>query len=136
MKLFSKKWVITLCALLGVAFLSSFSAFAGSKPKGEIIYDKHCSVCHTKEPPPKMAPPIFGVGMHYHQAFKSKEKAVAHMIDFMMVPDSSKSRVNPRAIRRFGVMPAINLSKADLKIVSEWVWDQFDPNSPLVNRCK
>lgn len=104
-------------------------------PDGKAIYQKNCSACHSLKPPPKMAPPIVGMAAHYHEAFKDKEAGIQHMVQFMQAPDSTKSKLEPQAIARFGLMPAMSLSEKELRAVSEWLWNQFDPNFALPKRC-
>jgi len=96
--------------------------------KGESVYHSHCMVCHPLAPPPKAAPPVKGVARHYREAFQSRREAVDHMVDFMKKPDESKAICHKEAIRRFGLMPPMNLSDSDLRAVSGWIWDQFDPS--------
>lgn len=111
-----------------------------NKPKttqlsGKAIYQKNCSVCHSMKPPPKMAPPIVGMSAHYHDAFTDKKAAVDHMVKFMQAPDSANSKLEPQAIARFGMMPAMQLSEKELRAVSEWLWDQFDAKFVMPKRC-
>ena len=95
--------------------------------KGEQLYTRYCKSCHAMGPPPKIAPPIKGLAMHYREAFSEKEAAVEHMVMFMQKPDPALSKCRPEAIERFGLMPAMNVSEEKLRAVSEWLWDQFDP---------
>ncbi|NTW49468.1 MAG: cytochrome c [Chlorobiales bacterium] len=104
-------------------------------PSGKAIYQKNCSVCHSLKPPPKMAPPIVGMAAHYRDAFTDKDAAITHMVQFMQAPDSSKSKLEPQAIARFGLMPVIPLSEKELRTVSEWLWNQYDPSFALPKRC-
>ncbi|UZJ40749.1 cytochrome c [Prosthecochloris sp. SCSIO W1101] len=94
---------------------------------GGSIYKRYCSRCHSMGPPPKYGPPIKGIAIHYREAFTEKKAAVEHMVAFMQKPDASLSKCRPEAIRRFGLMPAMNLSEEKLSVVSEWLWEQFDP---------
>ena len=100
---------------------------ADGRHKGESIYRSSCMVCHSLAPPPKAAPPVKGLARHYREAFKSKREAVDRMVAFMKKPDASKAVCQEEAIRRFGLMPAMSLPESDLRAVSEWVWDQYDP---------
>jgi len=134
-----KKFLLSLFLIvLGFTFALQTAVNANdSKPlDGKTIYTKHCSMCHTQGPPPKLAPPIFGLAKHYREAFNNKKAAVEHMVEYMQSPDSSKTKLGPRAFKRFGIMPAMTISERDLRVVSKWVWDQYDPNSPLLKRCK
>lgn len=119
---------------------AAFSSEPSTKPEtappsGKAIYQKNCSMCHSLKPPPKSAPPIVGMAAHYHEAFKDKDAAVEHMVKFMQAPDSSKSKLERFAITRFGLMPAMPLSEEELRAVSGWLWDQFDPKFALPKNC-
>jgi hypothetical protein len=109
---------------------TSHAESVGSEPEpdGSMIYEKSCKVCHPMRPPAGQGPPILGLATHYREAFSDKDKAIAHMVDFMKHPDVSKSKVEARAIKRFGLMPAMPNSEKELKLVSEWLWDQYDPS--------
>ena len=94
---------------------------------GEQLYKRYCKRCHSMEPPPKFGPPIKGLAMHYREAFSDKKTAIEHMVSFMQKPDPARSKCRPEAIERFGLMPAMNIAEEKLRIVSEWVWEQYDP---------
>ncbi|WP_157452592.1 c-type cytochrome [Chloroherpeton thalassium] len=101
---------------------------ASTENEGEKIFKMYCSSCHQMSPPPKIAPPVLGIAAHYREAFKNKEEAVAHMVAFIQSPDSSKSKLEARALNRFGLMPTLPLSKEKLSMAAGWLWDQYDPN--------
>lgn len=61
----------------------------------------------------------------YHQKFKTKAEGVNHMAAYLKTPDKNKA-VDPQAVERFGLMPALSLPDKELRIVSEWVWDQYN----------
>ncbi|WP_244191148.1 MULTISPECIES: c-type cytochrome [unclassified Prosthecochloris] len=94
---------------------------------GKALYERHCRVCHSMAPPPAVAPPVRGVAFHYREAFDTREAAEAHMVDFIKRPDSKKAICDPEAIERFGLMPAMTLPDDELRAVSAWFWDQYDP---------
>ncbi len=113
---------------------------AGSKDvvaggaEGTIIYERHCMMCHSMAPPPAAAPPVKGVALHYREAFDSREEAVRHMVAFMKSPDPDEAVCDREAIERFGLMPAMKLSDDELKTVSAWFWDQYDPSMRQMHR--
>ncbi|WP_233570434.1 c-type cytochrome [Prosthecochloris sp. ZM_2] len=94
---------------------------------GKAIYERHCMMCHSMAPPPVAAPPVRGVSYHYREAFENREDAVAHMVGFMKNPDPERAVCDPEAIERFGLMPAMTLPDDELRAVSVWFWDQYDP---------
>lgn len=103
---------------------------------GADLFQHNCSVCHSMKPPPKTAPPVLGIALHYREAFADRQKAVEHMVRFMQKPDASHSKLEPAAVKRFGLMPAMAMSPDDLKLVSEWFWDQYDPSFRAPGNCK
>jgi cytochrome c len=109
---------------------------APASQEGKLLYDKHCSVCHSMTPPPKSAPPILGITRHYHEAFNDREKGVNHMEEFMKKPDVKHSKLEAAAMTRFGLMPVMSLSDKELEMVAGWVWDSYDPNFKSPGNCK
>ncbi len=85
-------------------------------------------------PPPKIAPPVKGISLHYHEAFGSRDAGVEHMAAFVRHPDPTRSKCDPEAIRRFGLMPAMHLSDEELRTVSAWFWDRYDPSMKEMER--
>jgi mono/diheme cytochrome c family protein len=118
----------------GLVFMSGVAAccFATAEvsfaevPDGAKVFQRNCSVCHSINPPPKSAPPIAPLSNRYHQRFSSKEEGVRHIIAFLKKPDKAMS-IDPQAIARFGLMPAISIPDAELKAVAEWFWNQNNP---------
>ena len=103
-----------------------FPSPASANPDGKEVFDRNCSVCHSVMPPPKSAPPITPIASRYRQAFGTKPQGVAHMVSFLKSPSKETMVADQQALNRFGLMPAMPLSDADLKAVAEWVWDQGD----------
>lgn len=101
-----------------------FSATASAAVDGKAVFEKNCSVCHSLTPPPKSAPPIMPISARYHQRFSSRDEGVRHMADFIKSPSKEKVLADQQAITRFGLMPAMPLSKEEAQAVAEWVWDQ------------
>ncbi len=117
-----------LLIFTGLGLLFGFSAQASMNPKdGKGIFIENCSVCHSIAPPPKSAPPIMPLASRYHMKFKTKKEGVDHLVAYMKSPNKEKS-VDVQAVTRFGLMPAISMADADLRVVAEWVWDQYNPN--------
>jgi len=102
----------------------SFPSAASAAVDGKVIFDKHCSVCHSISPPPKSAPPILPVAARYHERFSSRSEGIRNMAEFIKSPSKQKVLADQQAIDRFGLMPPIPLSSAELNAVASWVWDQ------------
>jgi mono/diheme cytochrome c family protein len=111
---------------LGVSgLMTALPPTAGAAtPNGKAVFDRNCSVCHSIMPPPKSAPPIAPIASRYRQQFPSKSQGVAHMAAFIKSPSKQKVIVDRQAVDRFGLMPPIQLSDAEINAVAGWVWDQ------------
>ena len=117
-----------LLLIMGMGWLFNSAAQAATGGEdGKAIFDKNCSVCHSIMPPPKTAPPITPLASRYHQRFTTKKDGVNHLAAYLKAPDKNKA-IEPQAITRFGMMPALNLPDSELRAVAEWVWDQYNPN--------
>ncbi len=113
-----------LLLMIGMGVLFSTSARAATNPlDGKAIFDKNCSVCHSINPPPKLAPPIVPLASRYHLQFQSKAEGVNHLAAYLKAPNK-KNSIDPQAIIRFGLMPPVALSDKELHTVAEWVWEQ------------
>jgi mono/diheme cytochrome c family protein len=117
--------VVLIAVLLGTASAESASTI----PDGKAVFERNCSVCHSVNPPPKSAPPIVPIAASYHRKFASKAAGVSHMAAFMRSPSKATSKVDPEAIARFGLMPAMTLDEEELQAVAGWVWDQYSTNT-------
>jgi len=111
------------------------AALAAAK-EAETIYQKNCSSCHSLTPPAKSSPPIIAIAGQYRARYGKKSGAVADMVSFMKEPSIGKSVFGSKTFERFGLMPAISLTDKELEMVSEWVWDQYDPNFEGAADCQ
>lgn len=125
---FTRNFLLIACCFgAAIVYGCGSSGEKSAVMNGEQLYNRYCKRCHLMEPPPKFGPPIKGLAMHYREAFSDKKTAVEHMVSFMQKPDPARSKCRPEAIERFGLMPAMNVAEEKLRIVSEWVWEQYDP---------
>jgi len=97
---------------------------ASAAVDGKAVFDKNCSVCHSIAPPPKLAPPIVPISARYHQKISSRAEGIKRIAAFVKSPAKDKVLADPQAIERFGMMPPVPLSDAELNAVAAWVWDQ------------
>jgi len=113
---------------IGMGLLFALPANAVNKAlDGQAIFNKNCSVCHSVNPPPKLAPPIIPLASRYHQAFKTKQEGVKHIAAYLKAP-KKQDAIDQQAITRFGLMPPMALPEAEMNAVAGWVWDQYNPN--------
>ena len=111
------------------------AALAAAK-EAEAIYHKSCSSCHPLTPPAKSAPAIIAIAGQYRARYGKKSGAVADMVSFIKEPSIGKSVFGSKTFERFGLMPAMSLPDKELEMVSEWLWDQYDPNFEGVADCQ
>ncbi|MEE9906006.1 MAG: cytochrome c [Chlorobium sp.] len=121
------KNVLYLSMLFGIASGLASSDATAKIPDGREVFDRNCSVCHSINPPPKSAPPVIPLANRYRQKFQTKAEGVAYMAAFLKKPDKDKA-IDANAVSRFGLMPAIPLTDAELKAVASWFWDQYNPS--------
>ena len=112
--------IIILCLLL----ISTNIADAEDSDIGQKTYENICSSCHSLEPPPKLAPPIRGIYMHYSMQYKDRDAFAKAIRDF--AHDSEKApMLMPQAQERFGKMPQLPLKKEELESVGLWIWNTY-----------
>ncbi|TLU83273.1 MAG: cytochrome c [Chlorobium sp.] len=120
------KKIIYACMVSGIASGFLPTVMSAAVLNGEAVFTRNCSVCHSIYPPPKSAPPVIPLANRYHQKFATKEEGVAHMAAYLKNPDKNQA-IDVQAVSRFGLMPALSLPDAELKAVSEWFWEQYNP---------
>jgi hypothetical protein len=79
-------------------------------------------MCHSYDPPPKMAPPITNLARQYRAVVKDKKKAIARMVDFMKKPAKEKT-IDPKVFDKWALMLPMNLPDDELNAVSYWMWE-------------
>lgn len=103
-------------------FFSSLSHAATKPMTGDAIYNKYCSVCHTMNPPPKLAPPLRSIAAMYRGKYSSKKEGVERIAAFVKLPNI-KNALAPGAVKKYGLMSRLPISSNDIRTIAEWVWD-------------
>lgn len=96
------------------------------KKSGKQLFESYCSVCHSLEPPPKLAPPVRGIVMHYQADVSSKEEFAKEISKFVRDPAKQHPKL-PGAVTRFGKMPTFPYSDEELQTIARWMWEQVVP---------
>lgn len=126
------------CAMTAVAVLLAVPMLlpaAAAQAGGQEIFLNSCGNCHFQSRDPAkrdemVAPPIDMMAAHIRLVTKGDREAfVRRVVDYIRAPAPGKS-VDPMAVERFGLMPAIgdtypDLTEDDLKTVANWMFDAF-----------
>lgn len=108
------------------AMLSSTAVWANEEANGEQLYKIHCDACHGMaggmDMSKRVAPPMAAVRMHYIGSHADKKSFVAAISHWLEKNDESKALMRG-AIRRFKLMPAIVVSKADAELIAGYIYD-------------
>ncbi len=91
-------------------------------PDGETTFETVCATCHTMDPPPNKAPPMTHVARRYRMMFKTEAEGVEAITAWIAHPDTSRSKMPPMAIQRFGLMAPLPLPEAQRREVARYVW--------------
>jgi len=123
------KKITTLLIILS----ATFSMLNAEALTGQTIFDNKCSACHTEKMPENMkdmkAPPMSKISAKVKHAFDdNKTKSVEFIADYIQNPSEEKAKCMARAIKNFGVMPAIGkaMSEEERQVIATWVFDNFD----------
>ncbi len=114
--------IVTILAL-ATSILASSNA--------ETIFDNKCAMCHIKTIPTDrtsmIAPALMGVMRHVKMVYPNKQEAVAFIVDYVQYPSKDKAVCKAQKISRFGLMPSQkeNITPTELRVVSEWMFDNF-----------
>jgi hypothetical protein len=127
-------------ALAALIVLAAAPVGAADLERGEQVYESTCSACHARRMSPDevrgatnlQAPPMNLMTTHMRMKLdNSKDRFVQHWVDFTLDPTREKALANPRALRRFGLMPSArmldpSLTADDIRAVAEWAWQEYD----------
>lgn len=102
-------------------------AMASDAVDGAALFVNHCGACHGQSagqsPEDRSAPPMVAVKDHYIRALADKEAFVAAVAGWIREQSEDKTLM-PGAIRRFGIMPPLELSEEDAIAIAEFVFDE------------
>ena len=108
--------------------------------EGYKLLQQKCFICHMETPNRKMketmaAPPMLRIKEHYKPSFHSKEAFVEAVVDFVTNPTEEKILM-PGAARRFKIMPNLGYTEADVRLISETLYDLDLGTMPKMNKEK
>lgn len=120
---------------MAAAVLVLMPAMAKADVDGKELFTRTCATCHfAKRDPARMAdmvaPPMDMLSAHVRVTTGGDRDAfIKQVVDYIKAPSPEKS-VEPIAIQRFGLMPAIGESFPDLKhedlvAIAGWIYDEY-----------
>jgi mono/diheme cytochrome c family protein len=133
---------------------STFMSLNAEEITGEAVYKAKCASCHNLNVKKEMtnkerieamkerkAPPMSKVSAKVRDAFKEDtNKSIAFVADYIVHPDINKSLCMPMAIKKFGVMPAVDksMTSKEIEVVSKWLINNFDGkwSDVMKTKCK
>ena len=95
--------------------------------KGYELMQQKCFICHIEKPDPSkkdlmIAPPMLRVQEHYKPSYPDKNDFVQAITEWVKNPTETKTLM-PGTIRKFNLMPKLPYEDADLKLISEVLFD-------------
>ena len=99
-----------------------------SSISAEELINSRCMICHKLTPTHDelLAPPMRGIQMNYRNKFSTKEEFVDAIVLWVNNPDSTNSHMS-MAIDNFGVMPDLNYSDEEVRVIANYMYDADFP---------
>jgi mono/diheme cytochrome c family protein len=115
-----RRYVVALSALslAGVAQTQEHPQLA----RGRTVVQTICAACHSEQPPPRLAPPLSQVAMHYRQAVPDSARAIARITEWIEKPAANRSLLPPQAVSRWGLMPPLPIPEDQRRAAALYVW--------------
>jgi len=112
-----------------IFLFSLMISFILADSSAKALFDIYCKSCHiTTKPVNKnslKAPPIMGVMFHVKEVYPNKKEAIKFIVDYVKAPSFEKALCS--SVKRFGLMPAINISDRKLKKIAKYIYENFPP---------
>ena len=117
--------IISFISALSFILLAQTAVANDNHDEGKQLYKTHCDSCHGVENgmdmSKRVAPPIFAVKMHYIGTYADKDSFVMAIANWLETRDESNSLMFG-AIRRFKVMPAVEISRENAEKVAAYIY--------------
>ncbi len=98
------------------------AAAVTAEDKGESLMQTLCASCHTISGKHPLAPPVFAVIKHVKREYPDRDDFVQRIVDWANEPSIDQALM-PCAIKKFGVMPALNYNEQDVRTIAEYWYD-------------
>lgn len=99
----------------------------GYSNTGKELFDINCASCHEVGAR-KIAPPTFAVINHLKQKYTSEDEFVNKVVNWVNNPNKNNT-VMPGAIKKFGLMPKIDILEQDLLKIANFLYNH-NPKKP------
>lgn len=115
---------IQLYTLFIAIIFSTFLSLPLYAEDGPKLFKDYCESCHGNKArgSDRVAPPMVAIKNHYLSGHQGEENFVSAMVDWLKKPDHSKTLM-PGAVRKFGVMPPLELAPRERQILAKYVYD-------------
>lgn len=92
--------------------------------EGFSLLETSCFSCHSPNASmdSRIAPPMIAIKKHYVKENTSEEAFANDLIRFLNNPAAENSKM-PGAIERFGLMPKMNFSEADIQKIAHYIYN-------------
>ena len=89
----------------------------------EEVYNSRCKICHDVDKPRNemLAPPMINIKKKYSKVYPNKEAFINGIVNFTQNPSLDNAMMFG-ALKRFNVMPKLNYSEKELKMVAEYIY--------------
>jgi cytochrome c553 len=97
--------------------------------KAERLFNQKCMICHNTEgktAETMLAPPFFQVKKRYLMASMDKDDFINTMTNWVKNP-SKENALMRGAVQQLNVMPKLGYSEEDIKIISQYIYENDMP---------
>jgi len=128
----------TLVIAFILIFFVNCSQNKQNKIDSALLLSNRCSSCHNLDMPPKLddhelAPPMMAVVFHLKDFIKvdnpalHKSKFVDFVSDYIISPSIKKSYCDKTTIKKYGLMPPIQLNTQEAQEVAKYIYNKYNP---------
>ena len=108
--------------------------FASTSSQSEMVMQTLCLSCHSasanhEQQEKGFAPPMWGVRDHYLEHHETLDAFTSAVASWVQSPDEARSLMRG-AVKRFGVMPGLNLSEDQLTEIATLIYHGVNVEKP------
>ena len=118
------KKLLIILLLIGYSFAQT----------GSQIFEAKCAHCHLLETPTDTlnleAPPMDVVMRQVSYMYRNQQSFIQYLKDYLQNPSTEKS-ICPSCIKRWGLMPPVNISSYEAEELGIWLFRRFISNGRI-----